>query len=168
MADGDSAEVLELTAKIVAAQGAKNRIATDTLPELIETVYRSLLNVGSAQPGPAAPKMPAVSIRKSVFPDYIVCLEDGKKLKMLKRYLQTTYGLSPNQYRQKWGLPADYPMVSPNYASHRSRVAKQIGLGRKLGGPKANDVVEETSGPASKPEPSVTQGRPRRARGSRG
>ncbi len=109
-------------------------------------------------------------IRKSVFPSYIVCLEDGKKLKMLKRYLRVSYGMTPEQYRQKWGLPVGYPMVAPDYASHRSTLAKQIGLGRKPGSlaPEQTNLTEENNTPDLPAEPTVTQGRARRARGSKG
>ncbi|GAC1346346.1 MAG: MucR family transcriptional regulator [Acetobacteraceae bacterium] len=109
---------------------SKNQIGTDALPLLIQSVYRSLSTAGEVEPAPVAPT-PAVPIRKSVFPDFIVCLEDGKKLKMLKRHLQTSYGLTPDAYRAKWGLPADYPMVAPSYAAIRSTLAMKIGLGRK-------------------------------------
>ena len=125
--------VLGLTAKIVAAHVTHNPVATEGLPSLIQDVYRALATVGREAPTPDKPQ-PAVPIRKSVFPDYIVCLEDGKKLKMLKRHLKTAYGLSPDQYRERWGLGSEYPMVAPNYASHRSRLAKKIGLGTKSRG----------------------------------
>lgn len=122
--------VLELTAQIVAAHVSKNAVTIDALTALIQDVYRSLAKIGTP---PAAPEklQPAVPIKKSVFSDHIVCLEDGKKLKMLKRHLMTAYKLSPNQYRARWGLPADYPMVAPNYAKHRSSLAKKIGLGTR-------------------------------------
>ena len=109
-------------------------------------------------------------VRKSVFPDHIVCLEDGRKLTMLKRYLQTRYGMTPQQYREKWGLPADYPMVAPNYASHRSSLAKRAHLGRKPGdsAPEQTNLPEEAEVPALPVQPPVTQGRARRARGSKG
>jgi predicted transcriptional regulator len=100
------------------------------LPSLILDVYRTLANVGR-EPIQADKPQPAVPVKKSVFPDHIVCLEDGKKLKMLKRHLKTSYDMTPDQYRERWGLPADYPMVAPDYASHRSRLAKKIGLGTK-------------------------------------
>ena len=132
MSDQPAPDVLELTAKIVSAHVSKNQIGVDALPGLIQAVYRSLSTAGEAEPAPAPPQAPAVPIKKSVFPDYIICLEDGKKLKMLKRHLQTSYGMSPDAYRAKWGLPRDYPMVAPNYAATRSGLAKQIGLGRKV------------------------------------
>jgi predicted transcriptional regulator len=123
--------ILTLTAQIVAAHVGKNQVEATVLPELIGSVYRSLAAAGEVETAETAAQEPAVPIRKSVFPDYIVCLEDGKKLKMLKRHLQTSYGMTPDQYRAKWGLPREYPMVAPNYANTRSELAKSIGLGRK-------------------------------------
>lgn len=126
-----SNELLSLTTEIVAAHVSNNTVAISDLPSLIEQVYRTLSNVGQ-EPVPQTEKpQPAVAIKKSVTPDYIVCLEDGKKLKMLKRHLKTAYNMSPEEYRDRWGLPADYPMVAPNYAKQRSRLAKQIGLGTR-------------------------------------
>jgi predicted transcriptional regulator len=101
------------------------------LPQLINQVYSSLANIGTAPAVPAARPQPAVSVKKSVQPDYIVCLEDGKKLKMLKRHLKTAYNMTPEAYRERWGLPSDYPMVAPNYAKQRSQLAKEIGLGTR-------------------------------------
>lgn len=121
-------EMLELTTEIVAAHVGNNPVAVSDLPGLIQDVYKTLVSVGTEPSAPERPK-PAVPIKKSVFPDYIVCLEDGKKLKMLKRHLKTSYNMTPEEYRERWGLPADYPMVAPNYAKHRSRLAKEIGLG---------------------------------------
>ena len=123
-------ELLGLTAQIVAAHVANNTVAVGDLPNLIHDVFKTLSNVGSVTPQVERPQ-PAVPIKKSVTPDYIICLEDGKKLKMLKRHLKTAYNLTPDEYRERWGLPADYPMVAPNYAAHRSTLAKQIGLGTK-------------------------------------
>jgi len=123
-------ELLELTTEIVAAHVGNNTVAVNDLPQLINEVYKTLLSVGS-EGVPAERPRPAVSIKKSVFPDYIVCLEDGKKLKMLKRHLKTSYGMTPEEYRERWGLAADYPMVAPTYAKHRSNLAKKIGLGTK-------------------------------------
>ena len=133
-----SMEVLGLTAQIVAAHVSHNAVPADHLPSLIQDIYRTLSGMGrEAPPPPVAEKQaPAVPIKKSVFPDYLVCLEDGKKLKMLKRHLSTAYDMTPEQYREKWGLPADYPMVAPSYAKHRSSLAKQIGLGTKPRGRK--------------------------------
>lgn len=132
MAEEQSAnsEILELTTEIVAAHVGNNTVAPADLPQLIQDVYRTLSSVGTAEPAQEKPK-PAVPIKKSVQPDYIVCLEDGKKLKMLKRHLKTAYDMTPEDYRERWGLAADYPMVAPNYAKHRSNLAKKIGLGRK-------------------------------------
>ena len=125
-------ELLEFTTEIVAAHAGNNTVAPEDLPRLIQDVYKTLSGLGDAQPAQERPK-PAVAVKKSVFPDYIVCLEDGKQLKMLKRHLKTAYDMSPEDYRERWGLPADYPMVAPNYAKKRSSLAKKIGLGRKPG-----------------------------------
>ncbi|MBB5691672.1 MucR family transcriptional regulator [Roseomonas alkaliterrae] len=126
-----NAEILGLTAQIVSAHVSHNPVPAADLPGLIQEVFRTLAGVGAAPAQAAAPEkpQPAVPIKKSITPDYLVCLEDGKKLKMLKRHLKTAYNLSPEQYRERWGLPADYPMVAPNYAKHRSSLAKKIGLG---------------------------------------
>ena len=125
-------QLLALTAQIVAAHVGRNQMAADALPELIRSVHASLTSAGKPPAAaPAEKQQPAVPPKKSVFPDHIICLEDGKKLKMLKRHLQTSYGLTPAQYREKWGLPHDYPMVAPNYAEKRSTLAKTIGLGRR-------------------------------------
>ena len=131
--DADGTDMLELTAQIVSAHVSNNPVEPDALPVLIQEVFRVLFDLahGSGAPAPADKPLPAVAVRKSVFPDYIICLEDGKKLKMLKRHLKTAYDMTPDAYRQRWGLPPDYPMVAPNYASHRSSLAKKIGLGRK-------------------------------------
>ncbi|GBQ80435.1 Ros/MucR family transcriptional regulator [Gluconacetobacter johannae DSM 13595] len=120
----------ELTAQIVAAYVSGNAMEASAVPDLIQKTYATLDSVGRAAPEPERP-VPAVPAKKSVFPDYIVCLEDGKKLKMLKRHLKTAYNLTPDEYRERWGLPHDYPMVAPNYASHRSSLARKIGLGTK-------------------------------------
>ncbi len=122
--------VLRLTAEIVAAHVEHNAVGADALPGLIEKVYRTLREAGQAPTEPEKP-MAAVPVNQSVKPDFIVCLEDGKKLKTLRRHLMTSYNLTPAQYRARWGLPADYPMVAPNYAKLRSSLAKKIGLGRK-------------------------------------
>jgi len=124
----DSA-ILGLTAQIVSAHAANNEIDPGALPSVIRTVYDTLSNIGETPAAPVEKPHPAVPIRKSVFPDYIVCLEDGKHLKMLKRHLSTSYNLTPDQYREKWGLEANYPMVAPKYAERRSTLAKEIGLG---------------------------------------
>ena len=123
-------ELLELTTEIVSAHVGNNAIALGDLPQLIQDVYKTLAIVGTTPAMPERPK-PAVPIKKSVFPDFVVCLEDGKKLKMLKRHLKTAYNMTPDEYRARWGLPPEYPMVAPNYAKHRSALAKKIGLGTK-------------------------------------
>lgn len=124
-------DLLGLTAEIVSAHVSNNSVALSDLPNLIQEVYRTLSSMG--QPVAAAPErpQPAVPVKKSVTPEYLICLEDGKKLKMLKRHLKTSFNLTPDQYRERWGLPADYPMVAPNYTKHRSSLAKRIGLGTK-------------------------------------
>jgi len=132
-AQNDMQETLvTLTADIVAAHVSNNSVAVSDLPLLISNVHGALAGLGTKAPEPEAKKQePAVSIRSSIKPDYIVCLEDGKKLKMLKRHLMTHYQMTPEQYRAKWNLPADYPMVAPNYAEQRRSLAKKIGLGTK-------------------------------------
>ena len=125
--------LITLTSDIVSAHVSNNSVSLGDLPTLISSVYDALAGLGKAAPAPEAPPEPAVSIRSSVKPDHIVCLEDGKKLKMLKRHLSTHYNLTPDQYRARWNLPADYPMVAPNYAEKRRELAKSIGLGRKPG-----------------------------------
>ena len=123
--------LVTLTADIVAAHVSNNSVAVSDLPVLIQNVHGALTGLGRPAPAPEVKQEPAVSIRASVKPDYIVCLEDGKKLKMLKRHLMTHYQMTPEQYRAKWNLPADYPMVAPNYAEQRRSLAKKIGLGTK-------------------------------------
>ena len=122
--------MLKQTAKLVAAYARNNLLRAEDLPELIVAIYNGLATVGTTHEPVEAP-IPAVPVKKSVTPDYIVCLEDGKKLKTLKRHLREVYKMTPDEYRAKWGLPMDYPVVAPNYAAHRSSLAKQIGLGRK-------------------------------------
>lgn len=122
-------ELLGLTARIVAAQVSNNPASPSEVLTLIQQVYKTLAEVGQEPAQPIRPE-PAVPVAKSVFPDHIVCLEDGRKLKMLKRHLMSAYGMTPQQYRQRWGLPATYPMVAPSYAKQRSSLAKKIGLGR--------------------------------------
>ena len=124
---------LELAAQIVSAHVSNNTVEAAALPALIQEVYKALnsLKGGVSEAAAAEKPVPAVPIKKSVSPDYIVCLEDGKKLKMLKRHLQSSYNMTPDQYRERWGLPRDYPMVAPSYAERRSDLAKEIGLGRK-------------------------------------
>lgn len=123
--------LITLTADIVAAHVSNNSVAVSDLPVLIANVHGALAGLGGTAPVPEVKQEPAVSVRSSIKPDYIVCLEDGKKLKMLKRHLMTHYQMTPEQYRAKWNLPADYPMVAPNYAEQRRTLAKKIGLGTK-------------------------------------
>jgi predicted transcriptional regulator len=128
-----SQDLINLTADIVSAHVANNKVSTADVSALIQSVYAAL-STASAPPAPEAPSIePAVSVRSSVKQDYIVCLEDGKKLKMLKRYLRSRYKMSPSEYRTRWNLPGDYPMVAPNYAQKRSDFAKKIGLGKGEG-----------------------------------
>lgn len=124
-------DLLACTTEIVSAYVSNVQVQPAEISEVIENVYRSLSNIQSTQPFLAERPQPAVPIKRSVTPDYLVCLEDGKQLKMLKRHLKSAYGMSPEEYRERWGLPADYPMVAPNYAEKRSRLAKDIGLGTK-------------------------------------
>lgn len=133
MADNEGAEdtLLTLTADIVAAHVSNNSVAVNDLPNLIQNVHGALSGISRISSTPEPRPEPKVSIRSSVKPDYVVCLEDGKKLKMLKRHLMTHYNMTPEQYRQKWGLSPDYPMVAPNYAEQRRKLAKSIGLGTK-------------------------------------
>ncbi|WP_081631096.1 Ros/MucR family transcriptional regulator [Aureimonas ureilytica] len=135
MDDPRHSEVLEQTAEIISAYVSGNHVSREDLVKLIGDVFTTLSAVGK-EPVQAAvsdqPLTPAVSIRKSVTPDYLICLEDGKPFKSLRRHLQTKFGLSPEEYRAKWGLPSDYPMVAANYAARRSELAKSIGLGRKI------------------------------------
>ncbi len=131
-------DTLHLTTEIVAAFVSNNAIDGDKIPDLLRNVHTAILGLaGAGKPEPEEPSKPAVPVKKSITPDYLICLEDGKKLKMLKRYLRTQYDMSPDDYRRKWNLPSDYPMVAPNYAARRSEFAKQIGLGRIGGAKKA-------------------------------
>lgn len=133
--DAPSNDLLVLTTEIVSSHVANNTVAPSELPQLIQQVYATLAGIGKAAGGGrnamGERPEPAVPIKKSIMPDYIVCLEDGRKLKMLKRHLKTAYNMTPDAYRERWGLPADYPMVAPNYAKQRSSLAKKIGLGTK-------------------------------------
>jgi predicted transcriptional regulator len=133
----DKSKIAELTAAVVSAYVVNNSVSQSELPKLIQDVYRTLADatVGSAEIFEHVELKPAVPVRKSVHPDHIVCLEDGKKFKSIKRHLRTHHDLSPEQYREKWGLPSDYPMVAPNYAEARSTLAKKIGLGQKRARP---------------------------------
>jgi predicted transcriptional regulator len=125
-------DVMKMAVDIVSAYVSNNPLPSAQITEVIRSVYGTLdsLSGGAAELREEAPK-PAVPVKKSVTPDFLICLEDGKKLKMLKRHLRTNYGMTPDEYKAKWGLPADYPIVAPNYASQRSEFAKKIGLGRK-------------------------------------
>jgi predicted transcriptional regulator len=139
--DLPESDLLRMTAEIVSAYVSKNTLASQHIPEVINTVFTSLSGlVSGPRETQAEPLKPAVPVRKSVTPEYIICLEDGKKLKMLKRHLRSTYNMSPDEYRLRWGLPADYPMVAPNYAAQRSEFAKKIGLGRGAGRPARRKV----------------------------
>jgi predicted transcriptional regulator len=126
-----SETLITLTADIVSAHVSNNNVAVGDVSGLIQNVHGALAQLGQAAPSPVEKQEPAVSVRSSIKPDYIVCLEDGKKLKMLKRHLMTHYAMTPEQYRAKWNLPADYPMVAPNYAEQRRDLAKKIGLGKR-------------------------------------
>ncbi len=129
-------DMLRMTADVAAAYVSNNTLPAAQLTEVIKTIYASLLSLEKPDAAAATSQKPVVPVKKSVTPEYIICLEDGKKLKMLKRHLRTAYGMTPEEYRVKWGLPADYPMVAPNYAEQRSAFAKKIGLGRKTAGKK--------------------------------
>ena len=127
----DKSEVIEMTADIVSAYVGNNSVSANDLPSLIQSVHRALSGVSNGvEVVEATPKEPAVPVKRSITPDYLVCLEDGRKFKSLKRHLRTKYNLSPEDYRAKWGLAKDYPMVAPNYAKARSDLAKQMGLGQ--------------------------------------
>jgi predicted transcriptional regulator len=127
----EDSKILGLMAQIVSAHVGNNTVEPQSLPGFIRDIYKTLANIGTVTTAPAEKAEPAVPIRKSVHPDYIICLEDGKRLKMLKRHLATAYNMTPAQYREKWGLDANYPMVAPKYAEKRSSLAKQIGLGTR-------------------------------------
>lgn len=154
MSDQAAHNIVNVTARIVAAHLANNHVDASALPSLIQSVYRTLSSVGEQEVTPTTAQQPAVPAKKSVFHDFIICLEDGKMLKMRKRHLQTSYGITPDDYRAKWGLARDYPMVAPSYTSTRSGIAKQFGLGRR-----ADEV------PA---KPEATQPPARPARNSKG
>ena len=126
----DNEELLRMTTDIVASFLTHNSVPAENVPDMIKSVHSTMKEISGDAPKPEPKAKPAVPISKSVTDDYIVCLEDGKKLKMLKRYLRSQYDMSPEDYRRKWGLPADYPMVAPNYSKRRSEFAKEIGLGR--------------------------------------
>jgi predicted transcriptional regulator len=157
--DGNERQgLLSLTVEIVASFAGNNAVAIGDLPAVIATVFRTLRGVGQGEAEkPAEAPVPAVPVKKSIGTDYLVCLEDGRKVKMLKRYLATRYGLTPNEYRQRWGLARDYPMVPPAYAAQRSAMAKQIGLGRR----------RAAAPPPPAPEPTPAAPEPRRRAGGR-
>lgn len=126
--------VLEMTAEVVAAYVSNNPVSSVELPNLIGDIYGAFLKINGSEISALVEKpIPAVPIKKSLHDDYLICLEDGKKFKSLKRHLRSHYDISPEEYREKWGLPSDYPMVAPAYAKERSRLAREMGLGRKLG-----------------------------------
>ena len=162
-------EILTMTTQIVSAYVSHNELSGSQIPEVIRSVYATLNAQKSGGAAAAqAPQKPAVTVRKSITPEFIICLEDGKKLKMLKRHLRTTYGLTPEEYRAKWGLSADYPMVAPNYAAQRSAFAKKIGLGRKAtkpaakakAKPAAKSAAKAKAKPAAKSAAKPRRGRP--------
>jgi len=158
MADTDNEmheTLITLASDIVAAHVANNSVAVGELPELIGNVYTALAGLGAPAPEPEAPPQPAVPVRSSVKKDKIVCLEDGMELKMLKRHLMTHHEMTPAEYRQRWSLPSDYPMVAPNYTETRRDLAKKIGLGRKPG----TKVTPKAPAPAKAP---AKRGRPRK------
>jgi predicted transcriptional regulator len=132
MSTGPDPRLIEMTVEIVSAYVSSNELSAAELPSLIETVFGALVKTDGNEVAPAVVKeqVPAVSPKKSIFPDYLICLEDGKHFKSLKRHLRSSYNLTPEEYRTKWGLSSDYPMVAPNYAAARSQLAKKIGLGR--------------------------------------
>lgn len=145
--EDENSSVLELTASIVSAYVSNNSVPMANLTELVSSVHASLQKLGPETVQEVSPLVPAVSIKKSVTPDYIVSLEDGRKFKSLKRHLSSHHKMTPEQYRAKWGLPSDYPMVAPNYAATRSKLAKSMGLGRKAAAANVEPVVAEPSAP---------------------
>ncbi|MBI1255263.1 MAG: MucR family transcriptional regulator [Hyphomonas sp.] len=158
MKEPEESELLEMTVEIVSSYVANNVLQAGALPELIKTVHATIVGLTQGAEAPKEKLEPAISIAKSVTAEYIVCLEDGRKLKMLKRYLRTRYDMTPEEYRTKWGLPADYPMVAPNYAKLRSRHAKHIGLGKKAApaaepAPRRPDPAPAASTPRAKRRP---------------
>ena len=152
MVEGQDENLIALTADIVSAHVSNNQVASADIADLIASVHGALAALGEPAPAPEVGLKPAVSVRSSVKPDHIVCLEDGKKLKMLKRHLATHHGMSPADYRAKWKLPADYPLVAPDYAAQRKDLALAIGLGRKPGLGKSKTPTEK---PAAKRKLSV-------------
>ncbi|WP_420419847.1 MucR family transcriptional regulator [Pacificispira sp.] len=126
-----SSDLLQLTSNIICAHVSNNSVPTTELSALIDQVYRTLEHIGATQEQESVGPIPAVPVKKSVHADYLICLEDGKKLKMLKRHLRTAFDMTPEQYRERWGLPPDYPMTAPNYSKQRSRFARESGLGQR-------------------------------------
>jgi predicted transcriptional regulator len=155
MTEANNETLLGLTADIVSSHVANNNVATNDLPALIANVYSALTGLNSSAPAKLPDQEPAVSIRSSIKPDYLVCLEDGKKLKMLKRHLMTQYQMTPADYRAKWKLPPDYPMVAPNYAAQRRRLAHEIGLGRKASS--AAPAASEVAAPKATAKPKAVK-----------
>jgi predicted transcriptional regulator len=160
----DHPKLLELTTEIVASYVGNNTVATSDLPSLISNVFTTLSSAGQPEVKKPEAPTPAVPVNRSIRPDYMVCLEDGKKLKMLKRYLATRYDMTPEDYRRRWGLPPDYPMVAPAYASRRSELAKSLGLGRKPAATAAPEPPppaprQAEAAPASRPRPARVGGR---------
>ncbi|KCZ50702.1 MucR family transcriptional regulator [Hyphomonas pacifica] len=131
MSETQQTDFLTMTSRIVSSYVANNTLGHEQLPDLIRTVYETCATLSEPSPPQAETPEPAIAVSKSITPDFLICLEDGRKLKMLKRYLRSRFDMTPDEYREKWNLPADYPMVSPNYAKLRSKHAKQIGLGKK-------------------------------------
>jgi predicted transcriptional regulator len=154
MTDEINTDLINLTADIVSAHLSNNKVATGDVPGLIASIHAALVQTSAPAAVDAPAQEPAVPIRSSVKHDYIVCLEDGKKLKMLKRYLRTNYDMTPEEYRTKWKLPRDYPMVAPDYAATRKALAEKIGLGRK----KAVETVEAAKAPAKRAATSISEG----------
>ena len=143
---GNAEKLVELSASVVGAYVSHNALSAGELPRLIAQVHQALTTLGSPAPAETAPELkPAVPVKKSITPDYLICLEDGRKFKSLKRHLRTEYDMSPDEYRVRWGLPPDYPMVAPSYSAARSQLAKSIGLGRK----------SDTAKPRSRPRKSA-------------
>lgn len=163
----NATELMRLTAAIVSAHVGNNTVPPESLPRLIEIVHQALRDVGAVERPGAVRATPAVAISRSVFPDHLVCLEDGKRVVMLKRHLQTAHGMTPEQYRDRWGLPAHYPMVAPEYAERRSELAIKTGLGRKSGGEDGADD-EFLGEPESQPERAGGRRRAGRSRPAEG
>ena len=156
--DEEQISRLELTASIVSAYVSKNSVPMSNLGDLVSSVHTSLQKLGPVAEPEQVQAVPAVSIKKSVTPDYLISLEDGRKFKSLKRHLSTHYNMTPEQYRAKWNLPADYPMVAPNYAATRSALAKTMGLGRKAG-----QTVQAAAKPVAAPATPAKRGRPKKS-----